>query len=103
MRVYELRRYTLFPGTMARMLTRFQTLNTPVFEEHGIHVEHAWRDLDNSDSFLFLASFTSREDRETAWTAYHQDQRYLTAKEDQATIIQTIEIRLLEPTDGNPQ
>ena len=101
MPLFELRRYILFPGSSARMLERFQTLNIPLFNEHGIHLEHAWRDIEDPDAFVFVASFPDKAAREAAWADYHQDQRYVSAKKDQATIIKAIEICLFEPADGS--
>ena len=94
--MFELRRYELFPGTRERMRTRFRDVNLPLFERHGITLEHAWEDVENEDVFWFLASFADRDARERAWAAYHEDPDFLAAKGGQAEIIKDIHLHLLE-------
>jgi hypothetical protein len=94
-RVFELRKYELFPGTLERMRERFKHINLPLFERHGIHLEHAWEELDTTEHFFFMASFPSVEARTGAWATYHEDPVFLAARADQATIIKSIELHVL--------
>lgn len=94
--MHELRHYRLYPGTLEAMKGRFNAINRPLFADHGIHLEQAWIQPDDPDSFYYLASFTDARAREAAWAAYHGDDRFIAAKSTQAEIIKEIEITLLE-------
>lgn len=98
-RVFELRKYELFPGTIERMRARFAAINRPLFDKHGIRIEHVWEEIDNPNVFYFVASFAERAARKAAWDTYHQDPVFLEAKAGQATIIKSIELHLFEASD----
>jgi NIPSNAP len=101
MKVIELRKYTLFEGASDAMVRRFETINKPLFADHGIRLEHALVDPSDSAAFYFLLSFDSRETRDKAWRSYHADPRFIAARDEQATIIKEIELRLLDPLKGS--
>jgi hypothetical protein len=94
---YELRHYSLHPDSFDRMLTRFREVNLPLFRKYGITVEQIWSHPTDGDKFSFLMSFPSEDARKTAWEGYHQDPVFLAGKEEQATIIESIEWHVLEP------
>lgn len=95
--IHEIRHYTLHEGATSRMLQRFQEINLPLFERHGIAVEHAWTDQDDELRFSFLASFADRAARDEAWARYHEDADFLAAKQAQASIISGIELHVMQP------
>jgi hypothetical protein len=97
MKIYELRKYTLFPGAFDAMVRRFETINKPLFVDHGIHLEHVLTDSKDQDVFYFMFSFDGRESREEAWKTYHADPRFIAARDEQATIIKEIELHVLDP------
>jgi hypothetical protein len=94
--IYELRHYTLFPDSFERMLRRFREVNLPLFRTCGIAVDQIWSHPTDPNKFSFLMSFPSEEARKTAWERYHADPIFLAGKEEQATIIESIEWHVLQ-------
>jgi hypothetical protein len=93
--IYELRHYTLFPDSFERMQRRFREVNLPLFRTYGITVERVWSHPADPNKFSFLMSFPSEEARQQAWDGYHADPAFIAGKEEQATIIDSIEWHVL--------
>lgn len=95
--INEVRHYHLFPGKFDDMVSRFETVNLPLFEKYGIAVEQIWSHIGDDALFSFIMSFKDEDSRKVAWEGYHADEAFIAGKEAQAAIIEHIDWYVLRP------
>jgi len=105
--IYELRIYTVLPGRMPAMQTRFRDHTCRLFEKHGIKNIGYWTNVigGRTDQLVYLVAFESLAARETAWAAFTADTEWrqiAAASEADGLIVHHIENRILAPTDFSP-
>jgi quinol monooxygenase YgiN len=99
--VYELRQYTLHPGTRDAFIRLFETELLDSQDAAGMHVLGQFRDLDRPDVFVWLRGFTDMERRRESLTAFYTGPVWRAhAAEANAMMIDSDDVHLLEPTDA---
>ena len=71
MDVFELRRYTLHPGTRDTLIELFDREFVETQEVLGMRVLGTFRDLDDPDQFVWLRGFASMATRAPALEAFY--------------------------------
>ncbi len=82
--IYELRQYTIEPGTEALMHRLFAEEIAPLFREVGMETIGFWEPVVGTDAgdvaFVYLLGFPGVQAREAAWTAFLAHPKWLAAK-----------------------
>ena len=105
--IYELRIYTVLPGRMTALKTRFRDHTRRVFEKHGITSIGYWTNVigGRSDQLTYLVAYPDLAAREVAWANFAADPEWheiAAASEADGLIVHRIENRILAPTDFSP-
>lgn len=105
--IHELRIYTVHPGKMPALLSRFRDHTTELFEKHGITNVGYWLNSigGRNDQLWYIVGFESIAQREQAWAAFAADPDWhKTRAESEADgpIVSLIENRIMTPTDFSP-
>ena len=100
-RVYELRQYTLHPGTREAFTSLFETHLVESQEATGMHVLGQFRNEDRPDAFVWMRAFTDMEQRRESLTAFYTGPVWRAhAAEANAMMIDSDDVHLLEPADA---
>ena len=101
--VYELRKYTLRPGTREAFIELFETHLLDTQDATGMHVLGQFRDADRPDAFVWIRAFTDMERRRESLTAFYSGPVWAAhGAEANAMMIDSDDVLLLEPVDGGP-
>jgi len=105
--IYEYRCYTVFPGKMGDLLSRFRDHTMRLFEKHGIKPVGFFTPVisDNSNQLIWLVEFRDLAHRESAWKAFGSDPEWQKALEEShknGIIVENVENKILAPTDFSP-
>ncbi len=99
--VLELRQYTLHPGQRDTLIELFQREFVETQEAVGIRLLGLFRDLDDSDRFVWLRGFPDMAARAKALEAFYGGPAWLAHREAaNATMIDSDNVLLLRPTDA---
>jgi len=73
--IYELRFYSVAPGRMADVHSRFNDHLPALFQRHGVHCVGRWSALAGPDAqrFVYLMAYRDYAHREAAWAGFYQD------------------------------
>ncbi|MCB1679000.1 MAG: NIPSNAP family protein [Halioglobus sp.] len=108
--IYELRRYGIAENRMVDMEERFREVTLPLFKKYGIELVgclHTTRHVQvcgdqvnevptGKSQFVFMMSFADAHSRQAAWEGYHADADFLAARQEQAEIIESMDIEVFE-------
>lgn len=105
--IHELRIYTVHPGKMPALLSRFRDHTTELFEKHGITNVGYWLNSigGRNDQLWYIVGFESVAQREDAWASFVSDpdwQKVRAESEADGPIVSLIENRIMTPTDFSP-
>jgi hypothetical protein len=105
--IYELRVYTVHPGKMPALLSRFREHTCRLFERHGIKSVGYWLNLvgGRSDELWYVVGYEDMAARQKAWASFVADPEWQKARADSESdgpIVHHIENRLMNPTDFSP-
>lgn len=102
-RVYELRQYTLRPGTRDAFVQLFETNLLDAQDEAGMPVLGQFRDVERPDVFVWMRAFADMERRRQALSTFYYGSVWA-AHRDQANsmMIDSDDVLLLEPADARP-
>ncbi|MCH9675334.1 MAG: NIPSNAP family protein [Gammaproteobacteria bacterium] len=105
--IHELRIYRAHPGKMPELLARFRDHTTGLFEKHGMTNIGYWLNTvgGRNDELWYIIGFDSMAHRESAWTAFQNDEdwkRIRAASETEGPLVLHIENRFMTPTDFSP-
>ncbi|MER7505421.1 NIPSNAP family protein [Nonomuraea pusilla] len=101
--IYELRRYTLFPGARETLIELFEREFVETQEETGIRVVGTFRDQDGPDVFPWIRAFPDMESRRASLTAFYTGPAWLAHRDAaNATMIDSDDVLLLRPVPGSP-
>lgn len=78
--IYELRRYTAFPGRREELVDRFERCVLAVFDRCGIKVVGFWEVRDNDEQLIYLTRFTGEDARVAAWDRFAKDPIWIAEK-----------------------
>jgi hypothetical protein len=105
--VYELRIYTVFPGKMPDLLTRFRDHTRTIFERHGMVSVGYWLPVDtkDGDKLYYILKHANRDAATASWKAFGADpewQAVAKASEANGRIVSHVDSTFLTPTDYTP-
>ena len=101
--IYEMRVYRCVPGRLPALLNRFANITLKLWEKHGIKQAGFFTTLigDSNQELTYFLAWDSLADREKKWTAFQNDQEWITARaktEESGQIVSNINSQLLVPT-----
>lgn len=100
-RIVELRRYALRPGARETLIELFDRELVETQEEVGMNVLGQFRDLDESDSFVWLRGFSDMQTRKRALEAFYGGPVWKQhAAAANATMLDVDNVLLLRPLSG---
>ena len=87
--IYELRQYTIEPGTAELMHRLFAEEIAPLFRKTGMETIGFWEPVPGTDSgdveFVYLLGYADMAAREAAWAEFLAHPEWLAAKEKAGT------------------
>ena len=106
-RVFELRTYTVPPGKLELLNSRFRDSTMRLFEKHGMTNVAYWIPRDKPDTLIYVLAHKSREAAAASWKAFIADpewQAVLKASDVAAGVRlpSKIESVFMDPTDYSP-
>lgn len=106
---YQLRSYTTAPEKLDVLVERFQRVNLPLFQKHGITLIGAWTPHESDegdDRLVYLVGFPSMRAAELCWKNFATDPEWINAFEREKRIhnevVTDVETVYLSPTDYSP-
>ena len=79
-RHFELRTYTVMPGRLEDLHTRFRNHTTRIFAKHGMTNFMYWRPVADqptmTDKMVYMLAFPSQEARTESWKAFGADEEW---------------------------
>ena len=105
--IYEYRCYTVAPGKMPDLLSRFRDYTLAKFEEYGIKPIAFFTPViaESNNCLIFILEYRDLAHRESAWSACMADKelRNVFAKSNEnGQLITNVENKILAPTDFSP-
>lgn len=104
-RVFELRKYTTYPGRLDALNKRFRDHTCKLFEKHGMTLIGFWTPTEGpqaGNTLIYLLAFPSREARDKAFDAFRNAPAWRKAQaesEKDGKIVEKVESTFLAPTD----
>lgn len=103
-RVFELRTYTVPPGKLELLNSRFREATMKLFEKHGMTNIAYWVPRDKPDTLIYVLAHKSREAAAASWKAFIADPEWQTVLKasDAAAggrLPSKIESVFMDPTD----
>lgn len=79
---YEIRDYSIAPGRINDMRSRLRNDLCPLFDKHGIRMQHCWdTGFDEACSrFVYLLRWGSWAERTDAWASFYADPNWHSAR-----------------------
>jgi len=101
--VVELRQYTLHPGKRDVLMSLFEKKFVTSQEALGIHLHGEFRDVDDPNRFVWLRGFSGMDARPGALESFYTGPAWRENRtEANATMVDSDNVLLLQPADGNP-
>ncbi|TCU29223.1 NIPSNAP protein [Rhizobium azibense] len=101
--VFELRQYRLHPGARETLITVFDREFLETQEEADIRVVAQFRDLDDTDSFVWLRSFADMEARREALGRFYNGPTWARHRDAaNGTMVNSDNVLLLRPASFDP-
>jgi hypothetical protein len=106
--IYELRMYTVYPGKLDAVLSRFRFHTLDLFARHGMRGIAYWTVIDpigNQPSFVYVLAHASRAAAAISWKAFEADpdwQKVRDASEAHGQLVSNIQSIFLRPIDFSP-
>jgi hypothetical protein len=77
-RCFELRTYTLPPGSSADVLhARFRERTIALFKKHGMTVIGFWQPVARLDQLVYILAYRDAAARDSSWAAFNADPEWL--------------------------
>jgi hypothetical protein len=101
--IYEQRIYTCVPGTLPRLLKRFENHTLGFWAKHGIRPVGFWTVLvgEHSNTLHYLLAWESLAEREQKWNAFMGDPGWQAARAESEVpgpIVANVSNAFLQPT-----
>ena len=106
--VYELRMYTIYPGKLDAVLSRFRFHTLDLFARHGMRGIAYWTVIDpigNQPGFIYILAHASRAAAKISWKAFEADPDWQKVRDDseaKGQLVSNIQSLFLKPTDFSP-
>ncbi|MFI6498632.1 NIPSNAP family protein [Nonomuraea typhae] len=101
--IYELRRYTLRPGTRDALIELFEREFVETQEEVGIELVAQFREPAAPDAFVWIRAFPDMDARQRSLTAFYTGPAWKAHRDAaRATMIDTDDVLLLRSVLGEP-
>ena len=104
-RVFELRTYTVDPGQLPALLSRFRDHTIGIFNKHGMTSIGYWTPLDSTLSkttLIYILAHPSREAATKNWAEFRSDPEWMGVSAATAAAgltVRKVESVFVEPTD----
>lgn len=99
--IVEVRTYRIKPGRRDEFIKFFETRSMPALRSHGMKVLGPLLDLENPDTFVWLRSFPSLEERERMKTAFYEGELWKGELESIAMpMLESFDVVLCETSPG---
>lgn len=107
--IYQIRTYTTAPEKLDVLVDRFDRVNLPLFDRHGITLVGAWIPHESDtegDRLVYLVAFANRESADRSWESFLNDPEWIDAfaqeQSRHANVVTGVQTVFLEPTDYSP-
>jgi hypothetical protein len=99
--IYELRLYSVVPGRMADLHSRFERLPA-LFERHGVNCVGQWTALTGprQPGFVYLMAYADLAEREARWAPFYTDADWLRLRTETnagSEIVERYDLLFLKP------
>jgi hypothetical protein len=99
--LYELREYTAVPGSLPRLIKRFNEVTVELFRKHGMDLVFLSRTdfgKDSKNQIVYVLRFSSYDEVEKRWAAFFADPEWraaAAASEADGPLVASVRRRLL--------
>jgi hypothetical protein len=101
-RCFELRTYTLAPGSSADLLhARFRQRTIALFRKHGMTVIGFWQPVARLDQLVYILAFRDAAARDSAWAAFNADPEWVKTRAEMRVSVDVDNIFMVA-TDYSP-
>jgi NIPSNAP protein len=101
-RCFELRMYTVEPGSSADVLhARFRERTIALFRKHGMTVIGFWQPVARLDQLVYILAFRDAAARDSAWAAFNVDPEWLKTRAEMKVSVD-VENTFMVATDYSP-
>jgi hypothetical protein len=99
--IVEVRSYRITPGRRAEFIHFFETRSIPALRAHGMKILGPLLDLKNPNTFVWLRSFPSLEERDRMKTAFYEGELWKKELEAIAMpMLESYDVVLCETSPG---
>lgn len=102
--VYDLRVYRITPGSMPKILHRFENHTFGFFKKHGIEVVGFWTH-DIANEIVYICKFRDQAAMEKAWAAFPSDPEWIKLRQEteaDGELVWELTSHMLNPTSFSP-
>ena len=101
-RCFELRIYTLAPGSSADVLhARFRERTIALFRKHGMTVIGFWQPVARLDQLVYILAYRDAAARDSAWAAFNADPDWVKTRTEMRVSVD-VENTFMVATDYSP-
>ncbi|MCL2421347.1 MAG: NIPSNAP family protein [Defluviitaleaceae bacterium] len=105
--IYEYRSYTVAPGKMDNLLSRFTDYTLELFKKHDIKPVAFFTPVisSNMNNLIFILEFRDLAHREAAWASFVADPDWIKAHTESnkdGQVVLNVENKILAPTEFSP-
>ena len=79
--LYELRIYTILPGRMDNIRSRFADHTLGIFQRLGMKVVDFWEDAEGKSVLYYVMAYDNMEQRNQQWDTFRADAQWQEAKQ----------------------
>jgi NIPSNAP len=72
----------MYPGKMAAIHQRFESVTLNLFKKHQIQVVDFWEDAQGKETLYYILEYPDIETRNTRWNSFTTDSEWVSAKAD---------------------
>ena len=99
--IVEVRKYRIKPGRREEFIEFFETRAVPAQRAHGMRILGPLLDLEEPDTFVFLRSFPSFEERDRMKDAFYEGELWKSELESIAMpMLESYDVTLCEASGG---
>jgi hypothetical protein len=101
-RCFELRIYTLAPGSSADVLhARFRERTIALFRKHGMTVIGFWQPVARLDQLVYILAYRDAVARDSAWAAFNADPDWVRTRSEMQVSVD-VDNTFMMATDYSP-
>src|ERR1043166_1167389 len=101
-RCFELRTYTVQPGSSADVLhARFRERTIALFRKHGMTVIGFWQPVARLDQLVYILAYPDAAARDSAWAAFNTDPDWVKTRTEMRVSVD-VQSTFMVATDYSP-